>query len=253
MEGMLAGKVALVTGAAAGIGRASALVFAREGARLVVSDVDERGGRETAEQIVAAGGEALFVRADVSRDDDCVALVRAAVERFGRLDCAFNNAGIEGRLASTTDCDDENWGRTLAVNLTGTWLCMRVELRQMLAQGGGAIVNMSSVAGLVGFADLPAYVASKHGVIGLTRTAALEYAKQNVRINAVCPGVIRTAMIDRVTGREPARERAFVAMEPLGRMGEPSEVGEAAAWLCSPRASFVTGHALAVDGGFVAG
>jgi len=253
MEGMLAGKVALVTGAAAGIGRASALVFAREGARLVVSDVDERGGRETAEQIVAAGGEALFVRADVSRDDDCVALVRAAVERFGRLDCAFNNAGIEGRLASTTECEDENWRRTIAVNLTGTWLCMRAELRQMLAQGGGAIVNMSSVAGLVGFADLPAYVASKHGVIGLTRTAALEYAKQNVRINAVCPGVIRTAMIDRVTGREPARERAFVAMEPLGRMGEPSEVGEAAAWLCSPRASFVTGHALAVDGGFVAG
>jgi NAD(P)-dependent dehydrogenase (short-subunit alcohol dehydrogenase family) len=169
------------------------------------------------------------------------------------LDCAFNNAGIEGQLAPTEACSEENFDRTIAINLKGIWLCMRREIQQMLRQGdGGAIVNMSSVAGLVGFAGLPAYVASKHGVIGLTKTAALEHAKDGIRVNAVCPGVIHTEMVDRLTGKDPATEKQFVELEPIGRMGTPKEIGAAAVWLCSTGASFVTGHALAVDGGFVA-
>lgn len=248
--GLLEDKVAIVTGAASGIGRASALVFAREGAALMIADIDERGGRETLEML--GGAIAHFVRADVSSNRECVALVDETTRRFGRLDCAFNNAGIEGQIAPTLDCTDDNWVRTIATNLTGTWFSLRAELRQMLRQGHGAIVNMASVAGLVGFAGLPAYVASKHGVVGLTKTAALEYAENNIRINAVCPGEIRTPMIDRVIQGRRDEEEAFIALEPIGRMGEPREVGEAAAWLCSDRASFVTGHAMAVDGGFVA-
>jgi NAD(P)-dependent dehydrogenase (short-subunit alcohol dehydrogenase family) len=179
--------------------------------------------------------------------------VAETIHAFGRLDCAFNNAGIEGQLGSTAECSEENFDRTIAINLKGLWLCLRRELQVMLGQeGGGAIVNMASVAGLVGFESLPAYVASKHGVIGLTKTAALECATKGIRVNAVCPGVIHTEMIDRVTGRDPAIEQQFVNMEPMGRMGTPQEIAEAAVWLCSPAASFITGQALAIDGGLVA-
>lgn len=252
MAGELEGKVALVTGAGAGIGRASALAFAAAGARAMVSDVVVDGGEETVGQIQAAGGEATFVRADVSRKDEVEALVRETLETYGRLDCAHNNAGIEGELAATADCAEANWDRTIAINLKGVWLCMRSEIPQMLQQGGGAIVNTSSVAGLVGFPTLPAYVATKHGVVGLTRTAALEYAEQGIRVNAVCPGVIQTAMIDRIVDGDAEAEAQFTALEPVGRMGSPAEVAQAVVWLCSDAASFVTGVAMPVDGGFVA-
>jgi NAD(P)-dependent dehydrogenase (short-subunit alcohol dehydrogenase family) len=245
------GKVAIVTGASAGIGRATALAFAREGARVVVADVQPGAGEETVRLIADAGGEAAFVRADVSRATDAEAIVHRAVEVFGRLDYAFNNAGIEGETAPTAECSEENWDRVLGINLKGVWLCMRHEIPEMLRQGGGAIVNCSSVAGLVGFPGIPAYTASKHGILGLTRAAALEYAQQNVRVNAVCPGVIRTAMVERFTRQDPQAEAQLVAREPVGRMGTPEEVAAAVLWLCSDAASFVSGHALAVDGGFV--
>jgi NAD(P)-dependent dehydrogenase (short-subunit alcohol dehydrogenase family) len=245
-------KVALVTGGSSGIGRAAALAFAREGAKVVVADVQVAGGQETVRLIGDAGGEAVFVRTDVASPVEVQALVDQAVQRYGRLDCAFNNAGIEGTLAPTAECSEENWNRTLEVNLKGVWLCMKAEIAQMLKQGGGAIVNTASVAGLVGFQNLPAYCASKGGVVQLTRTAALEYAKMGIRINAVCPGVIRTAMVERVTGGNPQTEAQFVAMEPVGRMGTPEEVAAAVVWLCSDAASFVTGHPMVVDGGLVA-
>lgn len=245
------GKVALVTGASAGIGRATALAFAHAGARVVVADVEPQGGEVTARLIVDAGGEAAFVRADVSRAADVEAMVHRAVDVFGRLDYAFNNAGIEGESAPTAECSEQNWDRVLGINLKGVWLCMRREIREMLRQRGGAIVNCSSVAGLVGFAGIPAYTASKHGILGLTRSAALEYAQQRIRINAVCPGVIRTAMVERFTHQDPQTEAQLVAREPVGRMGTPEEVAAAVLWLCSDAASFVTGQALAVDGGYV--
>jgi len=252
MSGELEGKVVLVTGAGSGIGRESALAFAAAGGRVVVSDVVVGGGEETVAQIKAAGGEATFVRADVSQRADVEALIRQTVETYGRLDCAHNNAGIEGDLAPTCDCTEANWDRTIAVNLKGCWLCMKYEILQMVEQGGGVIVNTSSVAGLVGFLNLPAYVATKHGVAGLTRTAALEYAEQGIRVNAVCPGVINTPMIDRIVAGDAEAEAQFTALEPVGRMGSPAEVAQAVVWLCSDRASFVTGIAMPVDGGFVA-
>jgi NAD(P)-dependent dehydrogenase (short-subunit alcohol dehydrogenase family) len=253
MTRQLEGAVALVTGGAAGIGKAAALAFARGGADVAFCDLKVERGEEVAHAIEQAGGRAIFVSADVSRAADVDGVVMATVKAFGRLDCAFNNAGIEGQSGSTAECTEENFDRTIAVNLKGLWLCLRREIRQMLQQGGtGAIVNMSSVAGLVGFENLPAYVASKHGVIGLTKTAALEYAAKGIRVNAVCPGVIHTEMIDRLTGKDPAVERQFVDMEPMGRMGTPQEIAEAAVWLCSPAASFITGQALAIDGGLVA-
>lgn len=252
MAGQLEGKVALVTGGSSGIGRATALAFARAGAKVVVSDVAVQGGEETARLIREAGGDAVFIRTDVSQPDEVEALIRQAVETYGRLDCAFNNAGIEGESAPTAECSLENWQRVLAINLTGVWLCMRYEIAQMLRQGGGAIVNTASVAGLVGFRGIPAYVASKHGIVGLTRTAALEYATAGIRVNAVCPGVIQTPMIERFTAGNPAALQQLLALEPIGRLGRPEEVAEAVVWLCSDAASFVTGHALAVDGGLVA-
>jgi NAD(P)-dependent dehydrogenase (short-subunit alcohol dehydrogenase family) len=246
----LAGKVAIVTGASAGIGRATAVSLAAEGARVVVADVDVARGEQVVADINDKGGTALFIRCDVTDDESVGALVTKTVERFGGLDVAFNNAGIEGAPAPTAECTPENWHRTLAVNLTGIWSCMRHEIPVMLARGGGSIVNMSSVAGLVGFATIPAYTASKHGVVGLTKTAALEYAEHGIRVNAVCPGVIDTEMVERFTGGQSEAEAAMIATEPVGRMGHPEEIADAVVWLCSDHSSFVTGQAIAVDGGF---
>ena len=252
MAELLQGKIALVTGGGSGIGRASALAFAREGAKVVVADVVIDGGEETIGLIKKAGGEAIFVKADVSKAAEVEALVNKAVEAYGRLDCTYNNAGIEGIMASTTDYTEEAWDRVMAINLKGVWLCMKYEIPQMLKQGGGAIVNTASVAGLLGGQRMPAYVASKHGVVGLTKTAALEYAKSGIRVNAVCPGAIRTPMMERAIAMRPEFERQALAAEPIGRMAKPEEVAEAVAWLCSDAASFVTGHSMVVDGGMVA-
>lgn len=243
-------KVAVVTGGSFGIGRATAIAFATRGARVVIADWIE--DKETLEKIQSIGGEAIFVKCDVSNGDDVKSLVEKTISTYGRIDFAFNNAGIEGLSAPTIDCTEENWDRTIAVNLKSVWLCMKHEIPYMLSQGKGAIVNCASIAGLVGFAGLPAYVASKHGIVGLTKTTAMEYAKQGIRVNAVCPGVIKTPMIDRFTGKDKAVEKQFESMEPIGRMGEPEEVAEAVIWLCSDGASFVTGAALAVDGGWIA-
>lgn len=252
MTGLVTGKVALVTGGGSGIGRASALTFAREGAKVVVSDIVVEGGEETVQLIQKAGGEAIFVRTDVSKMAEVEALLNKAVATYGRLDCAHNNAGIEGPGATTTDYPEELWNRVIAINLTGVWFCMKYEIPHMLTHGGGAIVNTASTAGLVGYPRGSAYVASKHGVVGLTKTAALEYAKSGVRVNAVCPGAIDTPMMGRITGHRPQRAARMAAAEPVGRMGQPGEIAEAVVWLCSDSASFVTGHAMAVDGAMTA-
>jgi NAD(P)-dependent dehydrogenase (short-subunit alcohol dehydrogenase family) len=246
------GKIVLVTGGGSGIGQATALALAREGARVIVADVLVEGGEETVRRIKNADGEAIFVKSDVSKAAEVEILIKKIIETYDRLDCAVNNAGIEGEQAPTSEYAEENWDRLIDVNLKGVWLCMKYEIPQMLKQGGGAIVNMASVAGLVGFQNLSAYVASKHGIIGLTKTAALEYAKNRIRINAVCPGVIRTAMVDRILGGDAEAEAQFVAMEPIGRLGAPEEIAEAVVWLCSDAASFVTGHPMVADGGLVA-
>ena len=252
MAGRLDGKIALVTGGSSGIGRASALAFAREGAKVVVADVTAEGGQETVRLIKEAGGEARFLKVDVARAAEVETLITQTVAAYGRLDCAYNNAGIEGAFVSTTEYPEADWDRVLAINLKGVWLCMKYEIAQMLQQGGGAIVNTASGAGLVGVAGLSAYVASKHGVVGLTKTAALEYAKAGIRVNAVCPGVIQTPMVARLTSQRPEMAEALVAAEPMGRTGKPEEIAEAVVWLCSEAASFVTGHAMSVDGGYVA-
>jgi NAD(P)-dependent dehydrogenase (short-subunit alcohol dehydrogenase family) len=253
MPESLHGKVALVTGGGSGIGRATALAFAREGAQVVVADVVVEGGEETVARIKHTGGAATFVKTDVARAAEVEALVAAAVATYGRLDCAHNNAGIEGVEAFTADYPEEDWDRVVAINLKGVWLCMKYELPQMQRQGSGAIVNTASIAGLVGAYRMPAYVASKHGVAGLTKAAALEYAKAGIRVNAVCPGVIRTPMVERFFfSRHPRAETRLTAAEPVGRLGTPEEVAEAVVWLCSDAASFVTGHTMTVDGGMVA-
>ena len=253
MSGMFEGKVALVTGAGGGIGRATALAFAREGARVVASDVEGAGGDETARLVADAGGTAVHVACDVTRRGEVETLVGAAVDAFGRLDCAHNNAGIEGTYARTADCDEEDFDRTCAVNLKGVYLGLKSEIAHMLGAGGGAIVNTASVAGVEGAKNLPAYVASKHGVMGLTRTAALEYATRGIRVNAVCPGPIRTRMLEAIMEENPRMEPAMVAAVPMRRLGKPEEIAEAVVWLCSDRASYVTGQGLVVDGGFTAG
>jgi NAD(P)-dependent dehydrogenase (short-subunit alcohol dehydrogenase family) len=253
MAGILDGKVALITGAGSGIGQAASRIFAREGAKLVLADVVEEGGNRTLKMVQDLGAQAVFVKCDVAQWSDAEAAVNKAVQAYGRLDCAFNNAGIEGKAGNTHQCTQENWDRVIAVDLTGVWLCMKAEIAQMLKQGGGgAIVNTSSGAGLAGVRGMPAYVAAKHGVAGLTRAAALEYGKHNIRINAVCPGPIRTPMMGRLLQNRPDAEQRFARSEPLKRLGEPEEIGEAVAWLCSDRASYVTGLPMPVDGGFMA-
>jgi NAD(P)-dependent dehydrogenase (short-subunit alcohol dehydrogenase family) len=247
----LEGKAALVTGGGSGLGRASAIALARAGATVTVADVDEQGGKETVTLVLEeAGGDADFVRADVTQADEVEAMVDKTVTRWGRLDCALNNAGTTGVSAPTADYTLEDWNRALALNLTGVFLCLKYEIPAMLERGG-AIVNMASGAGLVGFAGLPAYVASKHGVVGLTRAAALEYASQGLRINAICPGSTRTPMLEGFMGGDEQVERMMTRAVPLGRLGRPEEIAEAVVWLCSDAASFVVGHALAVDGGSV--
>ncbi len=252
MNGMYEGKVAVVTGAASGIGRATAIAFAREGAKVVVADVGVEGGQETVCQIEREGGEAILVQTDVSKDEEVEGMVAATIAAYGKLDVAFNNAGIEGQPAPTVNCTRENWDRTIGINLTGVWLCMKAEIPAMLANGGGAIVNCSSIAGLIGFGGSPAYVASKHGVVGLSKAAALDYATAGIRVNAVCPGVIQTPMIDRFTGGNVEAQAQLTSLEPIGRIGTPEEVATSVLWLCSDAASFVTGVALPVDGGSVA-
>lgn len=250
MDRIFEHKVAIVTGGSFGIGQATALEFAKRGATVVIADWIE--DKTTLEKITSQGENAIFMKCDVSNSADVKNLVEKTLETFGRLDYAFNNAGIEGTTAPSHECTEDNWDKTININLRGIWLCMKHELAHMLKQDKGAIVNCASIAGLVGFPGLPAYVASKHGVIGLTKTAALENAKLGVRVNAVCPGVIHTSMIDRITGKDKSVEKQFVDMEPIGRMGTPQEVAQAVVWLCSDNASFVTGHALAVDGGWIA-
>ncbi|MDI1296890.1 MAG: glucose 1-dehydrogenase [bacterium] len=243
-------KVALVTGAASGIGRACALTFARFGARLLVVDEDSDGGAETMDMARALGAEADFVSTDVSRSDEVETMADFALTRLGGIDIAVNAAGIPGRMASTIDADEADFDRVTAVNIRGVWLCMRAQLRQMRDKGGGAIVNIASAGGLVAAPGLPAYCASKHGVIGLTRTAAIEYGKSNIRINAVCPGGVLTPMMEYAI-KDPERAARILA-GPMGRLAQPQEIADAAAWLCSDRSSFVTGVALPVDGGVTA-
>lgn len=253
MEKIFDGKVAVVTGASFGIGRAAAIAFAARGAKVVLADMVEDKDQAALNEIKKTGGEAVFIRCDVSKGSDIKVLFDKIISTFGRLDFAFNNAGIEGNMGNTEECTEENWDKTISVNLTGIWMCMKHEIPLMLKQGNGSIVNCASVAGLIGFPGLPAYVASKHAVIGLTKTAALENAKRSIRINAVCPGVIHTPMIDRLTGKDKEVEKQYIDMEPVGRMGKPEEVAEAVVWLCSDAASFVTGHSMPVDGGWLAG
>jgi NAD(P)-dependent dehydrogenase (short-subunit alcohol dehydrogenase family) len=268
-----AGKVALVTGAATGIGRASAILFAREGAKVVVGDMAIEAASQTIRLIQESGGEAMFVPTDVSRSDQVERLIDQTLSAYGRLDMAHNNAGIEGPIAKIADCTEADWDRTIEVNLKGVWLSMKYEIPAMLKIGSGAIVNTASVAGLAGVSQLAAYTASKHGVVGLTKAAALEYRRSGIRVNAVCPGLIHTPMIERAAGTKlqrdlPARWQPIApmlkAMQKLGiravapsqkaahRLGDPGEVAEAVVWLCSDAASYVNGHAMAIDGGYLA-
>ncbi|MEO0918494.1 MAG: SDR family oxidoreductase [Pseudomonadota bacterium] len=254
--GLLSGKVALVTGGAAGIGRSTALAFASEGAQVMVSDVNDAGGSETVQMIKQAGGKAAYQSANVSKAADVSELVSATVTAFGKIDCAVNNAGIEGKIVPFTEQPEDNFDAIIGVNLKGVFFCLQAEIAEMIRTGGGAIVNLSSIAGLIGFPGLSPYVASKHGVIGLTKNAALEYAQAGIRVNAVCPGGVDTRMLDSLA--EQATEGAQTSTEmmaplhPMGRIGTPQEIANLIVWLCSPQAAFITGTAIPIDGGYVA-
>jgi NAD(P)-dependent dehydrogenase (short-subunit alcohol dehydrogenase family) len=251
MAASMQGKVALITGGGSGIGRATSIAFARAGAKVVVADVVPQGGNSTVELIKDTGGEATFVATDVTVSQQVERMVKTAVDTYGGLDFAYNNAGIEGPAGGLLDCTEEEWQRVIAVNLTGVWLCMKHEIPPLLKRGGGAIVNTCSVMGLVGVPSIPAYIAAKHGVAGLTREAALEFAKDNIRINSVCPGSIRTPMVERVMNAG-ATEKFLAAAQAIKRLGKPEEIANAVVWLCSDGASFVTGVMMPVDGGWMA-
>lgn len=252
MSGLVAGKVALVTGAGSGIGRASAFAFAREGARVVVSDLDVPSGEAVAQRIRDDGSEAIFVRCDVTVEAQVAALVDAAIGAFGRLDCAHNNAGGPGKGGPVHEIPAEEWNAILALNLTSVFLCMRHEIPVMVRQGSGVIVNTASGAGLVAVPLLAHYAAAKHGVLGLTKTAAIENARTGLRINALCPGSVETPALRAHMAKDPAIAKGILATQPGGRLGTPDEIAEAVIWLCSDRASFVTGESFVVDGGAVA-
>lgn len=252
MDLNLKNKVALITGASSGIGAATAVAFAQEGAAVVVADLQKEKGEKLVEQIISEGGRATFITCDVTLESDVKNLIKLTKEKYHRLDYAFNNAGIEGEIFDTMSCTNENWDKTLAINLKGIWLCLKYEIPEMLKNGTGSIVNCASIAGLVGFAGSPAYTASKHGVIGLTKTAALEFAHKNIRVNAICPGVIDTPMIERFTKNDKVAAAKLIEGEPLGRMGLPYEIAQSVLWLCSDASSFVTGHSLVADGGWIA-
>lgn len=252
MTKSLEGKIALVTGAGSGIGQTTAVTFAREGAKVVAADINLADAEKTAHSIESAGGEAIAVKVDVSKSADVEAMVKAVVNEYGRLDCAFNNAGIGSRGQSTIDYTEEDFDRTIAINLKGVWLCMKYEIPQMLKQGSGAIVNTASIMGVVGIDNSSAYVAAKHGVVGLTKTAALEFARKGIRVNAVCPGVIETPMVLRYTDEHPEVKEKYISRTPLGRLGNPQEVAETVVWLCSDDASFIHGHPMVIDGAWTA-
>ena len=254
MIGRVENKIALVTGGGSGLGRATVQALAREGAKVLVADLNLESAHETVTMVAETGGEASAFAMDVTIAAQVEAMVQTTVERYGRLDCAFNNAGIPGKVGtSVIDYEEEDWDRVIAVDLKGVWLGMKYELKQMLKQGSGVVVNTASIAGLVGLVGSSPYVASKHGVVGLTKTAALEFAQQNIRVNAVCPGVFRTPLVEKIIAELPEREELYLSAQPIGRMGRPEELAEAVVWLCSDAASFVTGHAFPVDGGYVAG
>ena len=244
-----AGKVAFVTGGGTGIGRAAALAFAHEGANVVVADISEQGNQETARMIEAAGSQAVAVHCNVARAEEVKAALEKVVQTFGRLDFAFNNAGVEQPLCPAADIGEEEWERIISIDLRSVFLCMKHEIPLMVKQGAGVIVNTSSGAGVKGIAGQAAYCAAKFGIVGLTKAAALDYAKSGIRINAVCPGIIETPMMGRFSGGTPEGRERVIALEPVGRMGKPEEIAAAVVWLCSDAAAFVVGHALVIDGG----
>ncbi|VAW40519.1 hypothetical protein MNBD_CHLOROFLEXI01-3272 [hydrothermal vent metagenome] len=252
MQEQLAGKMALITGGGSGIGRETAVLFAKHGAKIAVVDLNSVGGQETVQMIADQGGDAFFIQADVSKTADVEQMMGEVVARYGRLDIAFNNAGIEGAPVRSAEVSEADFDQIMAVNVKGVWLCMKVELQQMLMQGSGVIVNTASVAGLIGAHSMSVYAASKHAIVGLTRTAAVEYAKKGIRVNAVCPAVIRTAMVERAIEQLPKLEQGIIMNNPSHRLGETHEVAEAVLWLASDASSFTNGATLTVDGGLTA-